>query len=90
MSAKRIELGVFGIEITFQPKKKGSGVVSSDLHAQLVDENDAPHIQEQLSTAADALESLVLAHAMAGIDVTTPAYKEGIEVAVQSIANNVQ
>jgi hypothetical protein len=37
--------------------------------------------------ALDGLESLILAHACAGIDVTTPAYLEGIETAVDAIAN---
>jgi len=37
----------------------------------------------------DAIESLVLAHATVGIDVTTPAYIEGIETAVDACANHV-
>ena len=31
-----------------------------------------------------ALESMILAHAVAGIDVTSPAYVEGIETAVET------
>ena len=37
----------------------------------------------------DAIESLILAHACAGIDVTSPAYVEGIETAVEAIANHL-
>ena len=37
--------------------------------------------------AINALESLVLAHACAGIDVMAPAYIEGIETAVEAVAN---
>jgi hypothetical protein len=38
---------------------------------------------------ADAVESLILAHVMAGIDVTEPAYSEGVETAMEAIANKV-
>jgi len=36
----------------------------------------------------DALESMILAHACAGIDVTDPDYIEGIEIAVDACGNN--
>lgn len=36
----------------------------------------------------DSIESVILAHACAGIDVTAPAYLEGIETAIQAIADN--
>ena len=35
--------------------------------------------------AVDGIEALILAHACAGIDITTAAYKEGIAVAVNEI-----
>ena len=37
----------------------------------------------------DAIESLILAHAVAGIDITTPAYIEGIETAIDAIINKM-
>jgi hypothetical protein len=37
--------------------------------------------------AVDALESIILGHACAGIDISTPAYIEGIETAVQALTN---
>lgn len=37
--------------------------------------------------ALDAVESLVLAHACAGIDVNSPAYLEGIETAINALGN---
>lgn len=37
--------------------------------------------------AIDAIESLVMAHAVAGIDITTPAYIEGIETVQQALTN---
>ena len=49
---------------------------------------DATNAAARLSNAAiDGLESLILAHACAGIDVTLPAYIEGIETAVAAIEN---
>jgi hypothetical protein len=38
--------------------------------------------------AMDAIESLVLAHACAGVDVASPGYVEGIETAVEACMNN--
>ena len=37
----------------------------------------------------NAIESLVLAHACAGIDIESPAYIEGIETAVEAVANKL-
>lgn len=39
-----------------------------------------------MRAALDAIESLVLAHAVAGVDVTTPAYQEGLETALDAIS----
>ena len=41
-------------------------------------------------TALDAIESLVLAHACAGVDVASPSYVEGIEMAVESCCNRLE
>jgi hypothetical protein len=37
----------------------------------------------------NAIESLVLAHACAGIDIESPAYIEGIETAVEAASNKL-
>ena len=42
-----------------------------------------------LETAVDVIESLVLAHACAGVDIQTPAYVKGIETTVEALANNL-
>ena len=73
MTVDVIELGVFGLTI------KGNSI-TSDLH-----ESDETEIEKAYF---DAIESMVLAHHVAGINITTPAYKEGIEVAVESFYNN--
>ena len=39
--------------------------------------------------AMDAIESLVLGHACAGVDVASPAYIEGIETAGEACCNNL-
>ena len=40
--------------------------------------------------AEDAIESIILGHAIAGVDVESNAYIEGIETAVQAIGNNLE
>jgi hypothetical protein len=37
--------------------------------------------------ACDAIESMVLGHAVAGVNVDSPAYFEGLESAINAIAN---
>ncbi len=39
--------------------------------------------------AADGMLSMLLAHAVAGIDVRSPAYIEGLETAIDAIGNNI-
>ena len=89
---KTITLNCYGIVVELE---EGSGCVSSDLHEDAPDltvENETPEEQEErelYNSAMDGIEALILGHACAGIDVTTPAYLEGIESAVQGCANNI-
>ena len=84
-----IKLPCFGIvvSINYVDKKPDNGSVVSDLHedhtGRVMDEGDVMY-----DAAMGAIESMVLAHAMAGIDITIPSYVEGIEVAVEACANN--
>jgi len=56
--------------------KGGGGVIkSSDLKKEIG------------KRAADIIESLVLAHACAGVQVDSPAYIAGLESAVEAIGN---
>jgi hypothetical protein len=41
------------------------------------------------NAANDGIVSMILGHAIAGIDVESPAYKEGIETAVEAAGNNL-
>ena len=43
----------------------------------------------ELVAAMDAIESLILAHACAGVDVADPAYVEGVETAVETCWNKL-
>ncbi len=43
----------------------------------------------EYNAAVDGITSMILAHAIAHIDVETPAYIEGIETAVQAAAENM-
>ena len=88
----KIELPCYGIVVEVGDSRpenpnafEGGSLVSSDLGPNLLlDEEDV-----EGQAAADALESLILAHACAGIDIASPAYVEGIETAVEAIANNL-
>jgi hypothetical protein len=61
----------------------GQGTIASDLKSP--GRNAAAR---RYNAAIDGLESLILAHACAGIDVASPGYVEGIETAVDAVANH--
>ncbi len=81
----RLSLDADWIELSLtyaDARGRRSGNVTSSLHAS--DPND-----DQFNTAMHAVESMVLAHACAGIDVTDPRYVEGIRTCVESCAINL-
>ena len=59
------------------------GKVSGGITSQIPRENP-----DEPDDALDAIESLILAHACAGVDVESPAYIEGLETALDAIDNN--
>jgi hypothetical protein len=71
-----IDLGCFGIIITVHEPGVASIV-------------DGLGGRGSWRDMVDAITSLILAHHCAGIDVTSPAYLEGIETAVENISNMV-
>ena len=83
---EEIDLGCFGIRVTLT-KEEGeetSGTICSDLH-----EGDGEDVT--YSAAMSAIETIVLEHACAGVDIKDLAYMEGLETAIQMIiedANN--
>jgi len=85
---REIRLPCYGITIRLDrgstDKEPGSGTITSDL------KGPARTVADRIYNAAiDGLESLILAHACAGLDVESPAYVEGIETAVEAIANHL-
>ena len=88
MAKTRIELGIGGIvlECNADHMMFNSGAtITSELHSC---ELDCDTEQEaKYNAAIDGLESLILAHALASVDVTSRDYKYGIEVALDAISN---
>ena len=86
-AGRTIRLTCYGITITLVREngedKPGSGAIASDLRAIGTASN------RQFNAAIDGFESLILAHACAGVDVESPAYVEGVETAVEAITNHV-
>ena len=84
-AGRKTELPCFGITVTLAREngvaEPGSGSIVSDLEPKTA-------ANRQYNAAIDGLESLILAHAFAGVDVESPAYLEGIETAVDAIANH--
>ena len=63
-------------------RRRRSGSVTSSLHTS--EEDD-----DQFNAAMDAVESMILAHACAGIDVTDPRYVEGVRTCIEACGNNL-
>jgi hypothetical protein len=83
-----IFLPCFGITIRLDrkhtTKMPGAGTIISDLKGPSKTAD-----QWLYNAAIDGLESLILAHACADVDIQSPAYVEGIETAVEAIANHL-
>ena len=76
-----IDLKVFGIVVTVVGD--GGSIVSA------LKETDGLQADVAYNCAMQGIESLILAHAVAGVDITTPAYLEALEVAVTTCGNNL-
>jgi hypothetical protein len=67
----------------------GSGLITSNLRGSVAADHDSDEDDSHPYNAAmSAIESIILAHACAGVNVATAAYLEGIAVAVEAVANN--
>lgn len=80
---KTFKLPIFGIVVDVTGDGGGS-ISSTDLKTEGDNLED-----REYNAAMDGIESLILAHACAGIDITTPEYIVGIETAVHGCANNL-
>jgi hypothetical protein len=87
-AARTIRLPCHGITIRLHRENANeapaSGMITSNLKA-----SGHTAVEQLFNAAVDGLESLILAHACAGVDVASPAYIEGIETAVDAIANHL-
>jgi len=83
---KTITLKKFGIKITLLGNKQGELV--GGLDNQFGELTDNKH-GNYLLGAKDALESLILGHACAGVDVASKEYQEGILTALNAIENYI-
>jgi len=93
---KTIKLDCYGIKVFLTGD--GGGSITSELHEEEIPDNeDALTVEEcneeitsrsYYNSMIDGIEAIILGHAVAGIDITTPVYLEGIESAVNGYANN--
>ena len=72
-------------EIDTTSTRCGTKYDSGTIKTQLSDENDNPNCVLAMRT----LETMILACAMAGVDIESPAFLEAIETTVDGIINNV-
>ena len=88
-----IKLPCFGIKVILTGD--GGGSVTSDLKEDIDSVEPSQFMQNEIdginrfNDMMDALESLILAHACAGVCIDGPSYIEGIETALQQIGNNL-
>ena len=67
----------FGITVTVDG---GAGTIESDLKRHMIGDDGYEMIEDQVL----ALESLILGHACAGIDVAAPAYVQGLRSSLEA------
>ena len=80
-----IELTLSGYDVS--TGRYAGGTVTSNLKVNPDDEDGEDW--ERSNLAVDVLESIVLAHACAGVDVKSRAYQEGLETALDAISSNI-
>jgi len=86
---RRIEIRVGERCITLHLDDKGSGTVQSALHITEAEPDFEADYRQDYNSAINGLESLVLAHACAGVDVQDAHYVAGIGAALDAISNHV-
>lgn len=86
---KRIEIRVGENCVTLQLDGEGGGAVQSTLQITERDADFEAEYRQDYNSAVNGLESLVLAHACAGVDVQDPRYGAGIGAALEAISNHM-
>lgn len=77
----------FGIQITLDGK--GSGNIRSDLRVALTNDEDSPTVRLLTLASCDALESLLLALACAGVNLSTPTAYAAVNASIEAIGQNL-
>jgi hypothetical protein len=86
---KQIEIRVGEDCITLQLDGEGGGAVQSTLQITERDADFEAEYQQDYNSAVNGLESLVLAHACAGVNVQDARYVAGIGAALDAISNHM-
>lgn len=90
---KVMKIPKYGITVTVDPA--GGGNIDSDLERTRCPSCGFGIRSRQfgrlmVNGAVDAIESMILGHACAGIDISSEAYVAGLEIALESIANWIE
>jgi hypothetical protein len=75
----------YGITVTVDGQ---AGTIESKLKEQMFGDGDPRPCDFEINGAIDAIESMILGHACAGIDVASPAYAEGLRSSLEAITNH--
>lgn len=85
-----IRLPCYGIVLRLSREnttsEPGRGSITSNL--KVSGETAVDPLDPLYNAAIDGIESLILAHACAGVHVESPEYVEGIETAVEAVVNH--
>lgn len=80
--SKEIKLPCYGITLSMKKDQEG---LDCKITSELQDESNG----DLTNVAFCAIEATILAHAAAGINIESPGYIEGIEVAVMYVMKNI-
>lgn len=78
---KSLSLDALGITIQFNPENTAGANISSDMPAPESEAN------KEFNAAVNGLESTILAHFCAGLNIAQSAYLDGIKVSYEAICN---
>lgn len=79
---KTLSLGLFGIDIKWNGECKDGAAIVSKMNDDSLEDNRV------FGVAVDVLESTILAHFCAGVDVSTDSYIEGIKTAYTTLCDH--
>ena len=95
MKNKKVRIKTdLGIDIKMEINGEGGVILKSNLMEVIgPNENDRKELEKRgfmnaATAVIDLLEGLFMAHACAGVDVTSPAYRKGIDIGVEAMINN--